>query len=304
MAGGNSHQRAVNRAAQVPVHKQVTDDNFPGVAKRMPWYESGLFWGCISLAAAIVLTVIAAMLKDLRWLLVFVWPLLAIAGVVVIQKLTSWIPRALVVLLLLMSGVGLWVLKSSLTPEPLKASGLDVAATLGDAYSVRVETIVQNSFWTFNGQTVCAAPVALYVALVNNKPIPAMISQFDFQVLEDAGVWRQLGHIHPVNRIYFGPELSHVGQVKYDDFLDRKLENKNLMPGETVGGWVLLNVLGATTGNIQPAFKAVVQDFGSGKFVTPEPLRPTLDSAQPRAVTMAGTMQDLSKFTLSLNCGD
>ncbi|HZV87386.1 MAG TPA: hypothetical protein VFF95_07565 [Candidatus Binatus sp.] len=36
-----------------------------------PWYNSAVFWGCLALAAAIVLTVIAATKRDLRWLLIF-----------------------------------------------------------------------------------------------------------------------------------------------------------------------------------------------------------------------------------------
>jgi hypothetical protein len=37
--------------------------------KDSPWYESAVFWNCISLGVSIVLTVVAAMFKDLRWLL-------------------------------------------------------------------------------------------------------------------------------------------------------------------------------------------------------------------------------------------
>lgn len=40
----------------------------------LPWYERGPFWGFLSLAFAIVLTVVAAMQRDLRWLLFIAWP--------------------------------------------------------------------------------------------------------------------------------------------------------------------------------------------------------------------------------------
>ena len=39
-----------------------------------PWYESGLLWGALGMAVAIVLVVVAAMVKDLRWLLGISWP--------------------------------------------------------------------------------------------------------------------------------------------------------------------------------------------------------------------------------------
>jgi hypothetical protein len=91
MAGGNSHQRGVERAKQARIDKQISAAINKAISKQSsvsngteplevaekadPWYERGLFWGCLSLAAAIVLTVIAAMQKDLRWLLFVAWPL-------------------------------------------------------------------------------------------------------------------------------------------------------------------------------------------------------------------------------------
>lgn len=45
-----------------------------GTKNTLPWYERGLFWGFLSLAVAIVLTVVAAMQRDLRWLLFIAWP--------------------------------------------------------------------------------------------------------------------------------------------------------------------------------------------------------------------------------------
>jgi hypothetical protein len=39
-----------------------------------PWYQSTLLWGCIGAFLAIVLTVVAAMMKDIRWLLFVAWP--------------------------------------------------------------------------------------------------------------------------------------------------------------------------------------------------------------------------------------
>ena len=41
---------------------------------QLPWYESTLLWGALSAAIAIVLTVVAAMTQDLRWLLIIAWP--------------------------------------------------------------------------------------------------------------------------------------------------------------------------------------------------------------------------------------
>jgi hypothetical protein len=45
-----------------------------------PWYQSTLFWGCAGAFLAIVLTVLAAMMKDIRWLLFFAWPFATFAA--------------------------------------------------------------------------------------------------------------------------------------------------------------------------------------------------------------------------------
>lgn len=45
------------------------------MAKRpQPFYETNSFWGFLALAIAIVTTVLAAMIHDLRWLLIVAWP--------------------------------------------------------------------------------------------------------------------------------------------------------------------------------------------------------------------------------------
>lgn len=76
MGDGNSHQRAVQRAKQ----DRQAEALAPLVAAKIqikadiPWYESTLLWGAFSAAAAIVITVVATMTKDLRWMLILAWP--------------------------------------------------------------------------------------------------------------------------------------------------------------------------------------------------------------------------------------
>ncbi len=82
------------------------------------WYESSLFWGCISLAGAIVLAVIAAMLRDFRWLLIFAFPLAVIAWLVACHRLKSrkvyWTVFSLLVIA---TGGGLLKLNQALAPK-------------------------------------------------------------------------------------------------------------------------------------------------------------------------------------------
>jgi hypothetical protein len=42
---------------------------------RQPFYETNLFWGCFGAGLGIVVTVVAAMIRDLRWLLLIACPL-------------------------------------------------------------------------------------------------------------------------------------------------------------------------------------------------------------------------------------
>ncbi len=76
--GGNSHQRSVLRGK---LGQQGVAPLVPLVVERMepaqtPWYDSGLVWGAIG----IVITVVAAMKPDSRFLLFFVLPLMGVAA--------------------------------------------------------------------------------------------------------------------------------------------------------------------------------------------------------------------------------
>lgn len=55
-----------------PLHTQVPRN------LRSPWHESNLIWGPIAIGIGIVLAVVAAMVKDIRWLLWFAWPFLSL----------------------------------------------------------------------------------------------------------------------------------------------------------------------------------------------------------------------------------
>src|SRR5215471_1808592 len=80
--GGNSRQRAQERARLakaaeqlVPLVVQEVQRNLPPQS-RSPW-QSTLLWGAFSLAGAILITVIAAMRRDIRWLLYLSLPFFA-----------------------------------------------------------------------------------------------------------------------------------------------------------------------------------------------------------------------------------
>jgi hypothetical protein len=64
--------------------RAVPSESILGMAEKptsegVPWFESNLFWGPLGLASGIILTVVAAMKHDLRWLLWFAWPCFGVA---------------------------------------------------------------------------------------------------------------------------------------------------------------------------------------------------------------------------------
>ncbi len=205
MGKGNSHQRAVARPAQ---------------PKDIPWYERALFWGGISLAGAIVLTVIAAMQKDFRWLLIFAWPLAGISWWVACKELKSLLWRWILFSILLVgTGIGLWRLHviptaPKLTPEDLQQIKDTVRGTIENSIpphlpeqpSKNGKTVKPTPPFSFaidvamfsptrdrtvmlylaspgiNGTKICPANLALYLRLQNLQEIPARLSGWNLEL--------------------------------------------------------------------------------------------------------------------------
>ncbi len=103
----------------------------------LPWYEGTLLWGSLGAAIAIILTVVAAMSKDLRWLLILAWPFscLAVWAVlkVIPQRGLRW---PLIIASSLLIAGGLYWVNVALRPphaEPAQISPL-VPSVNVDAY--------------------------------------------------------------------------------------------------------------------------------------------------------------------------
>src|SRR5713226_9131687 len=74
-----------------------------------PWYESSLLWGSVSLMVSVPLTVIAAIVKDLRWLLWLAFPFGCLAAWAFARPIeTVRIRRAVVGLSSILIATGLW----------------------------------------------------------------------------------------------------------------------------------------------------------------------------------------------------
>jgi hypothetical protein len=82
-----------------------------------PWYESNLLWGPVSIVATIVLTIIAAVKHDFRWLLILAWPVSGVAIWWAAKRTREVWP--ITILGIMMSGGGLLWLNSWLRPATI-----------------------------------------------------------------------------------------------------------------------------------------------------------------------------------------
>src|SRR6266481_4429067 len=93
--------------------------------QQVPWYESNLLWGPVSLGAGILLAVVAAMKHDLRWLLCFAAPFFVFAAWSLLKRWLRrwWLVAVLVSCTLLICGslygLGIWLGK----PDQVESGG-------------------------------------------------------------------------------------------------------------------------------------------------------------------------------------
>ena len=83
------------------------------------WYEGAVLWGAFSFVAAIILSVIAATVKDMRFLLFLAWPFALLAAWAAFQGVSSpRTRRAFITIVSQLCAGGLYWLYVVLTPEP------------------------------------------------------------------------------------------------------------------------------------------------------------------------------------------
>ena len=86
-----------------------------------PWHQANVFWGCASTFVGVVLAVVAAMQKDLRWLLVIAWPF----GCVAVWVFLGVVPKKRLRVVLcatasVVMGASLFVVNTLLKPKPVE----------------------------------------------------------------------------------------------------------------------------------------------------------------------------------------
>jgi hypothetical protein len=86
------------------------------MGKSQHWYEGNMFWGPFSLGVGIVLTVVAAMRHDLRWLLLFAGACFVVAGWRIAKAIGRRVSLVTLLIAVFIAG-GFWELYSRLKQE-------------------------------------------------------------------------------------------------------------------------------------------------------------------------------------------
>jgi hypothetical protein len=183
------------------------------------WHQSALFWGCISAVVAIVIAVVVAMIKDVRWLLFFAW-LFAAAAVWEFARTwgsarhVKWITASGS----LVAAVALFALYLGLGPE-----GLSTLATMPDISTWPETRWFWGIFGILFGVSACAWIIRSLPVTASGQPEP--LKDWDPRIF------------------HFG---THVTFDRLDEFLivfDFRFFNGTeytIVRGDTVIGWIYL----------------------------------------------------------------
>lgn len=129
-------------------------------ARRTSFHQSTFFWGCGGAFLAIVVTVIATMLKDVRWLLIVAWPFGAFA-VWEFARTWAWRKENLITIVTtsgtIIIGIGLAALYIWLSPEILASTVAKADRHLKEYQKVQLSECIDNNVDKLTGMFLGSA---------------------------------------------------------------------------------------------------------------------------------------------------
>ncbi len=173
------------------------------------------------------------------------------------------------------------------------------------AFDAKIGTVVDLGplFWVVKeNQTVCPAPVGLFLDITNLQNFRVMIDDFRVDALDADEKWVTLPHviIYPGSHLYQNPNPSRATLVE-TDLIDQMVENFNLEPHTPLRGWAFFE---------RPfdypftRFRVTLSD-ALGTVYTTAPLTvgggKSLQMA--KLTTVQGTISDLTTHTINYHCG-
>jgi hypothetical protein len=127
--------------------------------------------------------------------------------------------------------------ENTITPKPFSVD-IKVAFSCSRAKDIGFWLAYKSKY----GNTVSIIPLMLYMQITNLQSVPATINSLSLVIKPDKKDWQKVYAIHrPGSKVLFPIEGLHdVGRVTFDsgELLDL-LNNRAILPHETVKGWIL-----------------------------------------------------------------
>jgi hypothetical protein len=137
-------------------------------------------------------------------------------------------------------------------------------------FSVRITNFAANGalpLWTdinATSNTFCVVPILVEAYLTNNRKHWTMITDLKIEAMDASGEWKKLKIVDTTWSIYAGANL-HQAMTIDAKYFDQQIVGKNLAPGETPNGLLLL--YSEPGEHIRGPFKFYISDLnGSGSY--------------------------------------
>lgn len=176
-------------------------------------------------------------------------------------------------------------------------------------YSVTVENgwlsptrTMQGRWWLvfmIPDGTYVASPVhgLWFVRVTNTGTTPIMIDSYSVDVLNNHNKWVNVPVMRANGAFYNTPkddDWTKASRLEIEpESFDRAVSDKNIQPGETVRGWILLESANDDVGSVELQARFHLKDVLGSDTIRPIEVLNS-DSAQPRSLKQSGK-QDISQ---------
>ena len=147
---------------------------------------------------------------------------------------------------------------------------------------------------------IIACPVhgLWFVRVTNTGNTPIMIDSYSVDVLDNHNEWVSLTTMRANGALYNIPKdggwTKAIRLEIQQQSFDQAVSDKNIEPGETVRGWILLETARGDFGSVALQARFHLKDVLGSDSIRPIEVLNFADSAQPRTFKRIGT-QDISQ---------